>query len=43
MGGIGTTVRLVPPTLGQHSHAVLTEMGLDERQIGQLIDAEIVT
>lgn len=43
MGGEGTTVRLAPPSLGQHSQTVLTEMGLDARQIGQLIDAGIVT
>jgi len=43
MGGEGTTLQQAPPTLGQHTHAVLTEMGLDARQIGQLFDAGIVT
>ncbi|MFY0617642.1 CaiB/BaiF CoA transferase family protein [Shimia sp.] len=43
MTGQGTKLHQAPPTLGQHSHAVLTGMGLDAHQIDQLFDAGIVT
>ena len=43
MGGKGATVNQAPPTLGQHSDAVLSEMGLSAQQIRQLYDAGIVT
>ena len=43
MGGKAATINQAPPMLGQHSHAVLAEMGLSERQIRQLYDAGIVT
>ncbi len=43
IGGHGTKLHQSPPALGQHSRAILTGMGLDERQIGQLFEAGIVT
>lgn len=43
MGDQSATLHQAPPTLGQHSRAVLSEMGLDADQIGQLFDAGIVT
>lgn len=43
MGGKGSKLHQAPPTLGQHSRAILTEMGLDETRIGHLYDMGIVT
>lgn len=43
MDGKGSKLHQAPPTLGQHSRAILTEMGLDEGQINHLYEAGIVT
>lgn len=43
MDGKGSKLHQAPPTLGQDSRAILTEMGLDESQIGRLYEAGIVT
>jgi crotonobetainyl-CoA:carnitine CoA-transferase CaiB-like acyl-CoA transferase len=36
------SLRTAPPTLGQHTAAVLTELGLTDHEIGELRDARVV-
>lgn len=42
MDGTSAEIRQAPPTLGEHSRAILREMGLNEDQMSQLFDAGIV-
>ncbi len=43
IGGDSTKLHRAPPTLGQHTRSILTEMGLDSRRIDQLYDRSVVT
>ena len=42
LGDTAGSVRIPPPTLGQHTHAVLTELGYDADQIATLEQAEAI-
>lgn len=42
MGGAAATLRQPPPTLGQHSRAILSDIGLDQDKIDHLFGAGIV-
>ncbi|SFR13245.1 CaiB/BaiF CoA transferase family protein [Poseidonocella sedimentorum] len=42
MDNTGASVTKAPPTLGEHTQDVLTELGLDADQIGKLMEAGIV-
>lgn len=42
MNGAGARVTQAPPTLGEHTQDVLSELGLDADQIGKLMEAGIV-
>ena len=40
--GVAPLVRMAPPALGEHTQAVLDELGLTEAQIQGLLDAGVV-
>lgn len=43
ISGEGAKLHRAPPTLGQHTRAILSDVGLSESQIAQLFSAGIVT
>jgi crotonobetainyl-CoA:carnitine CoA-transferase CaiB-like acyl-CoA transferase len=42
MSASPATIRLAPPMLGEHTDAILAEIGYDEERVKALRDAQVI-